>query len=106
MPGSRPTVAGFLWDEGNRNKCEKHGVSIAEIEYVMRGPVAIFPDPQHSSMEQRSIAIGETSGGRRIFVAFMLRKVGNQTLIRPISARYMHKKEIKAYDKARSAIEK
>src|SRR4051794_21908212 len=101
MPGSRPSVAGFLWDEGNRDKCEKHGVSIADIEYAMRGPVATFPDSKHSSMEQRSIAIGETRGGRRIFVAFMLRKVGNQTLIRPISARYMHKKESETYDKAR-----
>ena len=25
-------VSGFDWDEGNKSKCQKHGVSIAEIE--------------------------------------------------------------------------
>jgi hypothetical protein len=25
-------VSGFDWDDGNRAKCQKHGVSIAEIE--------------------------------------------------------------------------
>jgi uncharacterized DUF497 family protein len=25
-------LAGFDWDDGNRTKCQKHGVTIAEIE--------------------------------------------------------------------------
>jgi uncharacterized DUF497 family protein len=33
------------------------------------------------------------------FVVFTLRRRGDAVLIRPISARYMHKKEIKAYEK-------
>ena len=40
IAGSRPLIAGFLWDDGNRAKCEKHGVSIADIECAMRGPIA------------------------------------------------------------------
>ena len=27
-------VAGFDWDAGNRAKCQKHGVSVAEVEEV------------------------------------------------------------------------
>ena len=30
-------VSGFDWDDGNRAKCEKHGVSITEIEVCTRG---------------------------------------------------------------------
>jgi hypothetical protein len=29
-------VSGFDWDDGNRTKCEKRGVSIAEIEALFR----------------------------------------------------------------------
>ena len=34
-----------------------------------------------------------------MFTVFTLRHKGNAMLIRPISARYMHKKEIAAYEK-------
>jgi uncharacterized DUF497 family protein len=27
----------FDWDDGNRTHCRKHGVSIAEIEALLRG---------------------------------------------------------------------
>ena len=33
------------------------------------------------------------------FLVFTLRKRGVETLIRPISARYMHKKEVQHYEK-------
>jgi uncharacterized DUF497 family protein len=29
-------VSGFDWDEGNRGKCQKHGLSIAQIEATIR----------------------------------------------------------------------
>jgi uncharacterized protein len=29
-------VAGFKWDAGNRAKCQKHGVSLEEIEDLFR----------------------------------------------------------------------
>ena len=34
-----------------------------------------------------------------IFVVFTLRRRGDDILIRPISARYMHDKEVKSYEK-------
>jgi uncharacterized DUF497 family protein len=57
-------VAGFDWDLGNRAKCAKHGVTVAEIEGLFRGPVSVFPDPAHSTTEERFKAIGRTEAGR------------------------------------------
>ncbi|AVT78226.1 BrnT family toxin [Rhodopseudomonas sp. P1] len=91
-------VAGFDWDLGNRAKCAKHGVTVAEIEGLFRGPVSVFPDPAHSTTEERFKAIGRTEAGRMVFVVFTLRTLRERTLIRPISARYMHRKEIAAYE--------
>ena len=39
-----------------------------------------------------------TGAGRYVFLVFMLRKIDGQTLLRPISARYMHQKEIDHYE--------
>lgn len=91
---------GFDWDSGNRTKCGKHGVSVHAIESLFAGPVAILPDPGHSVRETRLKAIGYTSEGRAVFLVFTERRRGARLLIRPISARYMHAKEIKAYEKA------
>ena len=91
-------LAGFAWDGGNRQKCRKHGVSLKEIEEVFDGAPAVFPDPAHSKGERRLRAIGTTGEGRYVFVAFTLRKdAAGDTRIRPISARYMHEKEIRHY---------
>jgi uncharacterized DUF497 family protein len=91
--------SGFDWDEGNRRKCQKHGVSIAEIESLFDGPVVILPDTGHSEAERRFRAIGKTSVGRAVFVVFTQREPGEKMRIRPISARYMHRKEISNYEK-------
>jgi uncharacterized DUF497 family protein len=91
-------VAGFEWDHGNREKCCEHGLSIAEIEAIFRNPVAVFPDPAHSQREERFKAIGR-SRGRHVFLVFTLRRRGTEILIRPISARYMHRKEVEHYEK-------
>jgi uncharacterized DUF497 family protein len=52
-----------------------------------------------SQTEQRLRAIGKTAERRAIFVVFTLRRRGDDILIRPISARYMHDKEVKSYEK-------
>ena len=91
-------VQGFDWDDGNRAKCQKHGVSIAEIEALFMNAPRIAPDPKHSDDEDRMIAVGRTNGGRPVFVAFSIR-TKNRRLIRPVTARYMHAKEIAAYEK-------
>lgn len=91
-------VAGFDWDQGNREKCRKHGVTVAEIEALFRGDVRIAPSPRSERTEKRFVAVGRTAEGRALFVAFTLRNRLGQQLIRPISARYMHRKEIEAYE--------
>jgi uncharacterized protein len=92
--------SGFDWDEANRRKCQKHGVSVAEIENLFGGDVVILPDVDHSQAERRFRAIGRTSNGRPVFVVFTQRGRGEDMRIRPISARYMHRKEVSNYEKA------
>ncbi len=90
---------GFEWDQGNREKCQKHGVSIEEIEGLFSGVPLIAPDAAHSNAEQRFRAVGRTAKDRHVFIVFTLRGRDGDVLIRPLSARYMHKKEIEAYEK-------
>lgn len=92
-------IAGFDWDEGNWPKCGKHGVSREEIEQVLSSSPAVMPDPFPD--EPRMRAIGKTTAGRYVFVVFMLRGIENSTKLRPISARFMHQKEIIHYENQR-----
>ncbi len=95
----RISVVGFDWDEGNWPKCGRHGLTREEIEEVFhRGP-DVHPDIRHSSVETRFLAIGTTVRGRWVFVAFTLRIREEGTRIRPISARYMHEKEVRHYER-------
>ena len=96
-------VSGFDWDEGNRVKCQKHGVSIAQMEALFTVGPRIAPDPKHSAEEDRLIAVGRASGGRPLFVAFTIRTKSKSQFIRPVSARYMHAKEVAAYEKENPA---
>jgi uncharacterized DUF497 family protein len=99
-------IAGFDWDAGNRSKCREHGVSAAALDSFFRGAIAVLPDPMHSKSEERFKAIGRTDGDRWMFVVFTLCKHRASTLIRPISARYMHGKEIEHYEKEAAALAK
>jgi uncharacterized protein len=92
------TVAGFDWDKGNLEKCQKHSVSLGEIEALLSSDPGVAPDPSHSAQENRLIAVGRNAAGRPLFVAFTFRTKDHQRLIRPVSARYMHKKEIAGYE--------
>jgi uncharacterized protein len=98
LPAMDLGVSGFEWDHGNRFKCQKHGVSIAAIESVFFGTLAVFPDPAHSEAKERFRAIGRTSDGRAVLVVFTLRRGSQDTCIRPLSARYMHRKEVQYYE--------
>src|SRR5579884_806660 len=60
------TVAAFDWDAGNRDKRQKHGLSIAVIESLFGSPIAVFPDPAHSEREERFKAIGRAENGRGV----------------------------------------
>ena len=88
-------IVGFDWDDGNWPKCGKHGVSRTEIEHVLLGKPAVMADPHPG--EPRMRAIGRTEAGRHVFLVFVFRTISSQTRLRPISARYMHQKEIDHY---------
>jgi uncharacterized DUF497 family protein len=88
-------IAGFDWDSGNWPKCGKHGLSKEEIELVFQSEFAVMPDPHPD--EPRMRAIGQIPSGRWIFVVFMLREIRGKVMIRPISARHMHQREVDHY---------
>ena len=90
---------GFDWDDGNTEKCQRHSVSINEIEAAFGLGVKIVPDLQHSIAEQRLIAVNRNFEGRPLFVAFTVREIDDFIFVRPVSARYMHQKEIEKYEK-------
>jgi uncharacterized DUF497 family protein len=98
-------IVGFDWDDGNRAKCTKHGVSIAEIESLFEAPVIVIPDSVHSTAEPRMRVIGRAASGRHVFVVFTVRSRARGDFVRPISARYMHRKEIVTYEEANSGVE-
>ena len=52
----------------------------------------------HSTVETRFLAIGRASSGRHVFLAFTWRERNGDRYIRPISARYMHAKEVRHYE--------
>jgi uncharacterized DUF497 family protein len=83
---------GFEWDKSNEEHCQKHGVTQAEIEWVIMNG-AVFPDNRHSQVETRFLAIGFTPYQRWVFAAFTYR----DDLIRPVMARFLHRKEIQKW---------
>lgn len=94
-------ILGFDWDAGNEKKCQKHGISTKAIEaFFKQKQIFIAPDSKHSSEEQRYLAVGRAPNDRPMIVAFTLRDLR----IRPISARYMHKKEVEKYEKIAPTI--
>jgi uncharacterized DUF497 family protein len=75
----------FEWDPGKaRRNRRKHRVSFQEAATVFGDPLAAtYPDPDHSTAEQRFITVGMSSAGRTLMVAHADRDEG----IRIISAR-------------------
>ncbi|HVY21611.1 MAG TPA: BrnT family toxin [Bauldia sp.] len=67
--------------------------------------MVVIPDLAHSLTEQRQRIIGRALGGRHVFVVFTLRNQRGGTYVRPISARYMHLKEVSNYEETNPDIE-
>lgn len=90
------TCTGFEWDEGNSEKnWLRHRVTRAECEQVFfHRPLVVTPDSKHSQAEERHYALGQTDGGRRLFVVFTIRG----GMIRVISARDMNRRERGIYE--------
>ena len=89
----------FNWDKGNSNKCEKHGLRQRDIEqFFLQDEIYVAPDLKHSSLEERFLAIGKGLNNKYIIVVFTFRVIKQKKLLRPISARFMNKKEVKKYE--------
>ena len=76
---------GFEWDKDNTEKnWRKHRVSASECEEIfLNHPLVLANDIKHSEKENRFYALGQTNGGRKLFIVFTIRL----NLIRVISAR-------------------
>ena len=94
-------ITGFDWDEGNfRKNSEKHCVSQSEAEAIFfNEPLLVLEDSKHSQTEARLHGLGETDDARLLHITFTLRH--NDTLIRVISARDMHRKERAVYEQVK-----
>ena len=93
-------VEGFNWDEHNALiSLVKHSVGQFEAEEpFFNTPLLVVVDERHSQEEHRYHALGKTSADRLLHITFTLR--AENTLIRIISARDMHRKERKIYEQA------
>jgi uncharacterized protein len=88
---------GFDWDEGNVEKnWDRHRVTREEAEDVFfNEPLVVRSDLRHSAKEKRYYALGKSSVGRPLFLAFTIRRKP----IRVISVRDMNRKELEAYER-------
>jgi hypothetical protein len=86
----------FEWDPAKaRRNYQKHRVSFHEAATVFGDPLTItFPDPDHSSSEQRFITIGASGTNRILIVAHTDRG----TNVRIMSARETTPRERKYYE--------
>ena len=103
LPGYFPGLTGIQWDPGNSEKnWLAHDVSQAETEQVFfNRPVLVTPDIGHSQVEARYYVLGRTNAGRRLTVVFTIR----ETLVRPIMARDMSRRERRLYEEQENAEE-
>ncbi|GGA92238.1 hypothetical protein GCM10011491_20320 [Brucella endophytica] len=97
-------IAGFDWDEGNWPKCGKHGVSLDEIEQVLRHMTFRIPDPNPGETRYRTA--GRAPDGRIVFIVYTHRERDGYIYLRLISARHMHDKEVRAYEQIEKAMAK
>lgn len=89
-----PEPMAFEWDDANKDKNKKHGVTNEEAEESFFDPnKKVFSDMHHSRQEQRFILIGATRHCRPLFIVFTFRK----QRVRIISARHLNRKEHPLY---------
>ena len=64
--------SGVQWDGGNRTKCQKHGLSMNDIEHVLLRSAEIDPTrhtPFHERRSRYIAFIGKTETGRSAFLS-------------------------------------
>ena len=91
-----PNSENFDWDDGNRHKNLKHGISCEEVESLFRQDRYIFAgrisEPAHP--EWRGLILGRGDSGRALTLIFTRR--GER--LRPISCRPMREGERRFYE--------
>ena len=87
----KEAITGFDWDDGNRSKCLKHGVSTEEVESLFLRPIMILPDEAHSAAEARFKAVGKTAAGRQF--SWSLLSARNRSTLRPVHQRPLYAQE-------------
>ena len=60
LPVDTMEINGFDWDDGNREKCKKHGITIDEVESVFNDKPFVSSNARHQSEEERYHAVGKT----------------------------------------------
>jgi uncharacterized protein len=89
----------FEWDpkKASANR-RKHGVEFHEAATTLEDPLSTtYPDPEHSSSEQRYLTIGLSGRGRVLVVAHAERN----DAVRIISARIATPRERRFYEEDR-----
>ena len=86
----------YEWDATKaKANLRKHGVSFEDAAMVFLDPLALtYPDPNHSSREDREIPIGYSTSHQVVFVSHCQRENG----VRIISARKATRRERKQYE--------
>ena len=89
----------FEWDSRKADSnLKKHGVSFQEAASIFGNVLSItYPDPDHSTREQRFITVGMSQSGRVLMVAHT--ECGDN--IRIISARKTTRRERKYYEEGK-----
>ena len=91
-----PEPENFDWDDGNRHKNLKHGLSSEEVESLFRQDQYVFAgriiEPAHK--ESRGLILGQADSGRALALIFTRR--GEK--LRPISCRPMREGERRHYE--------
>lgn len=103
LPEYFPDLTGFQWDAGNSEKnWLAHDVSQAETEQVFfHRPVLLTADVAHSQVEARYYLLGQTNSSRPLTIVFTIR----DTLVRPIMARDMSRRERRLFAEQENAEE-
>ena len=95
-----PEPASFDWDDGNRNKNLKHGISDDEIESILRVQAYFFAGKiiEPINFEWRGLILGQTESVQMAALIFTRR--GEK--LRPICCRSMRNNERRKYEEETS----
>jgi len=91
----------FEWDETkNRQNLRKHDIRFETAVLVFDDPCAITRRDSAFDEEERWITVGAIGPGSILLVVHTYREIGNEEVIRIISARAAEPHERRAYEEA------